>query len=504
MKMVKSLLLGSATGLVAIAGAQAADLPVKAKPVQYVKICSLYGVGFYYIPGTDTCIKIGGWMRTQYDYGMDGSTTHGPFSTGFTNRSRDDSVWRTRGYLTADVRSPTPYGTVRVYMDVGLIHIGAVGSSTGGLAANTNRGFIQWAGFTFGQATSFFDIYSGPAVSYIPAYPQSQTGGGGWMVAGYTAQFGNGFSGSLAAEIPRQSQILGEQGAAAALIAAPFGVGSLAPTGGGPSTGYGGFQSPDIVGNLRVDQAWGSAQIMGALHPVNAMYYQSSGAFTGLGAGHPGDRWGYAIGGGLKLNTPMIGHGDYFQTQVNYTEGASMYVFSPQIMTTNLYLRDGDTAAYGIRSDAVYGGTIAAANTTGLNLTTTWGLNASFEHHWNPQWKTSVYGGYAEVNYNGQANAILCSLEGGGNAAGFGSGAVATAGCDNDWSFWHIGSRTQWNITKDFYMGVDVLYSALNSATTWNGLLPASQTGTPAGSSTFVGDQDAWSFEFRVHKNFYP
>ena len=57
MKMVKSLLLGTAAGFVAIAGAQAADLPVKAKPVQYVKICSLYGAGFYYIPGTDTCAE---------------------------------------------------------------------------------------------------------------------------------------------------------------------------------------------------------------------------------------------------------------------------------------------------------------------------------------------------------------------------------------------------------------------------------------------------------------
>ncbi len=61
--MVKSLLLGTAAGLVAMTGAQAADLPVKAKPVQYVKICSLYGAGFYYIPGTDTCIKIGGFVR---------------------------------------------------------------------------------------------------------------------------------------------------------------------------------------------------------------------------------------------------------------------------------------------------------------------------------------------------------------------------------------------------------------------------------------------------------
>ena len=63
MKMVKSLILGSAAGLVAMSGAQAADLPVKAKAVEYVRICSLYGAGFYYIPGTDTCIKLGGYLR---------------------------------------------------------------------------------------------------------------------------------------------------------------------------------------------------------------------------------------------------------------------------------------------------------------------------------------------------------------------------------------------------------------------------------------------------------
>ena len=66
MKMVKSLLLGTAAGLVAVAGAQAADMPVKAKPVLYVKICSLYGDGFYYIPGTDICLKLGGYVRSQH------------------------------------------------------------------------------------------------------------------------------------------------------------------------------------------------------------------------------------------------------------------------------------------------------------------------------------------------------------------------------------------------------------------------------------------------------
>jgi hypothetical protein len=80
MKMVKSLLLGSAAGLVAVAGAQAADLPVKAKPVEYVKICSLYGDGFFYIPGTDTCLKIGGWVRWEMDVGAGGS--HNPYIAG--------------------------------------------------------------------------------------------------------------------------------------------------------------------------------------------------------------------------------------------------------------------------------------------------------------------------------------------------------------------------------------------------------------------------------------
>jgi hypothetical protein len=51
-----------------LGGAQAADLPVKAKAVEYVRICSLYGAGFFYIPGTDTCIKIGGYLRADVTF----------------------------------------------------------------------------------------------------------------------------------------------------------------------------------------------------------------------------------------------------------------------------------------------------------------------------------------------------------------------------------------------------------------------------------------------------
>src|SRR5215217_6380479 len=69
MKLVKSLLLGSAAALVAGAGAQAADLPArKAAPVEYVRVCDAYGAGFFFIPGTDTCIKVGGRVRADYAF----------------------------------------------------------------------------------------------------------------------------------------------------------------------------------------------------------------------------------------------------------------------------------------------------------------------------------------------------------------------------------------------------------------------------------------------------
>ena len=48
---------------------------------------------------------------------------------------------------------------------------------------------------------------------------------------------------------------------------------------------------------------------------------------TQLSSGHADDKLGWAVGAGIKLNAPFIGQGDYFQTQVNYTQGALRYVF---------------------------------------------------------------------------------------------------------------------------------------------------------------------------------
>ena len=70
---IKSLLLGSAAALVAVSGARAADAVVIAEPepMEYVRVCDTYGVGFYYIPGTETCLRIGGYIRYDIDFSED-------------------------------------------------------------------------------------------------------------------------------------------------------------------------------------------------------------------------------------------------------------------------------------------------------------------------------------------------------------------------------------------------------------------------------------------------
>ena len=112
----RSIILASVTSLLTLNGAQAADLPVKAKAVEYVRICSLYGAGFFYIPGTDTCIKIGGYLRadTTFNGGAHGAPAWNS-DLGQQNRYRDYFVSRSRLALTIDTRTATEYGVVRTF-----------------------------------------------------------------------------------------------------------------------------------------------------------------------------------------------------------------------------------------------------------------------------------------------------------------------------------------------------------------------------------------------------
>ena len=163
MRILTSFLLSTAAGLSAVADTQAADIPQAA--ITYVKICNLYGDGFYYIPGTDICLKLGGYVRAEFYYNYGQNATNSPFFGPNINNDRgtalgfnlngvgsgsDDFTMRTRAVITVDTRQQTDYGVARTYISLG--HTGDFPTPEGLYA---NHGFIQFAGFTFGLAESF-------------------------------------------------------------------------------------------------------------------------------------------------------------------------------------------------------------------------------------------------------------------------------------------------------------------------------------------------------------
>ena len=433
-----------------------------------MKICSLYGAGFYYIPGTDTCIKVGGYVRMQMGAGYSGNMTNGPLASNVNDRSTTDFSTRNRGYVTADARSQTEYGTLRAYIAVGLNGDNAGNSkvssqdtgTTSGVstssAFNANRAFIQFAGFTAGRSQSFYDFANYAAVSYhggaIWTSVGADTGDSGKQLLAYTAQLGNGLSATISAEDKRRggtNQVL----TSATLVVDTATVGSV------------GDKMPDFVGNLRMDQAWGSAQVMGVVHDASAKYYATTAA-------HPSNIYGYAIGAGLRLNAPMIGAGDYFQAQFNWTKGAIGYAM---LAGVNLKKTNGGESGFGLVTDGMVS-TVAGDN---VQLTTAWSVGASYEHNWNSKWKTSAYGGYTKVDYNDAATAL------------FAAGTGGVSGTTNpDFSTWQIGSRTAWAPVNNLEVGVDVMYTKLKSAN--SGVAATSQ------------DQNAWVSQLRVQRNFYP
>jgi hypothetical protein len=390
----------------------------------------LYGAGFYYIPGTDTCIKIGGFVRTEWNHNAAGSFLPSIRGDNY-NREFSDYVNRTRFVATFDTRSQTEYGTLRSYFVLGeQITSGGGGS---GVATYAHRGFIQLAGFTLGLSSSFFDAFSFAPYSNQTNIIGSDLGGGGIQVIAYTAQLGNGLSASVSIEDTnaRRTSIAGD------------------------TSGYGGAHLPDFVANLRVDQAWGSAQVMGAIHEVYP------GQITGL---HNDNKMGWAVGAGVKFNLPMLGKGDNIAAGANYAKGASGYNFR----TGSLGITRGGSTVAGVVEDAV-----CSTTALGCELTETWSFSAAYQHGWNANWKTSLYGGYAESNHNSTAEGYV----------GAASGAL-------DFSFWQIGSRTVWTPVKNLDLSVDVMYSRLDGAA-------ASQVGTD--SST-----DTWSGIIRAQRNFWP
>jgi len=117
MRNFQALILGCAVAWLATGAVQAADLHGKTRPLGQTKSCSAYGAGFQRVPGTDTCMKIGGWVRAQSSGHSGGVNWKALNEAGTATPAASAS-----GYLTTDVRKPTGYGTIRAYLSVGANH----------------------------------------------------------------------------------------------------------------------------------------------------------------------------------------------------------------------------------------------------------------------------------------------------------------------------------------------------------------------------------------------
>ncbi|NTF31337.1 porin [Rhizobium skierniewicense] len=148
---IKSLLIGSAAALAAVSGAQAADAIVAAEPepLEYVRVCDAFGTGFFYIPGTETCLKFGGYIRFQRDFGRDRSGT-----------SDWDSF--TRAQFEVDTRTDTELGALRGFIGFrGNADAGTAGAVAGtgntGSSVFVDQAFIELGGLKVGKFYNWWD-----------------------------------------------------------------------------------------------------------------------------------------------------------------------------------------------------------------------------------------------------------------------------------------------------------------------------------------------------------
>lgn len=418
MKLVKSLLLGSAAGIAAVAGAQAADLPSrKAAPVEYVRVCTAYGAGFFYIPGTDTCLRISGRVRAEYAVGERYSDFQDAYGT------------RARGRLNVDARTATAYGTLRTFIryeltnNTGIYTAGTgpfnVGANVPGLvrgAAGTGSlldlAFVQFGPITAGRAQSFFDFY---ASDYN--FASVRTADSRVNLLAYTATFGSGFSatvsledrtsGTVGRELPGVIFLPGVDGTAAAVVQ--------------------GQDFPDLVASLRVDQGWGSAQLSGA---VGQRKYATAAALGAV----DGDEVVWAIQGGVKINLPMLAAGDALFLQAAYADGALGY-----LGWSNNSFGLGRLGRLTLADASINPITGSVDNSTG------WSIVAALRHFWTPTLRTEISASYSELKLGYNDNASLFAFS-----------------RSLDPKEFLVAANLIWSPVSGLDIGVEVLYSHLD------------------------------------------
>ena len=311
-----------------------------------MKVCPTYGPGFFYIPGTDQCIKVGGRVRADYVAGSAASAQVTPVT-----RADALNVFRARAYLYMDQRQNTEYGLLRTYGRLSF-----TGDNAAGGTALFEFAYIQLGGFTFGKFQSPYEnvYYSNGWIPYglNGEGAMDNTSGNGLA---YTASLGNGVTATLA-------------------IRAGDEIRSAPTTAGITNINASGQAAPDGVAAVEIAQSWGKAKLSGAVHQVR---YNNI-----TGVARPSTDYGYGGSLGIQINLPMIAAGDFIGVSGQYSNGAAMYGGAGTFR--------GGQSALAI-PDAV-------ATAAGVSkLTKVWSVNGGFDHYWTKTVDTNIFAGYASA-----------------------------------------------------------------------------------------------------------
>ncbi|AZV22895.1 MULTISPECIES: porin [unclassified Mesorhizobium] len=175
---IKSLLLGSAAALIAVSGARAADAVVVAEPepAEYVKICDVYGAGYFYIPGTETCLRIGGYLRYDMGVGDSGALDGANNVADHMDGSRNDTYYKNMRFtLRTYTGQETELGTLKTFTETRFQFGNSSGDYTGdgtgwqagNKATTLNFAWIQLGGLRVGKDETVYDQFIGYAGNVI-------------------------------------------------------------------------------------------------------------------------------------------------------------------------------------------------------------------------------------------------------------------------------------------------------------------------------------------------
>ena len=515
MTLIKSLLLGSAAGIVAVATAQAADLPTrKAAPVEYVRVCNVGGITGWTLPGSDTCMKlsgyvtaqfVGGNLNTEYNYGTVnqaigainntpglGGIATGPGSVlprlaGIDPRStqrvllaaspaqqnttnfRSETGWSTRANLSLDVASNTAWGPLIGHAELQ----GDVGNGLDPLQGNPtnnifyiNQAYVTWAGITAGKAQSFFSFIGG-GDNYANLFSPDRKGFNEPLLLAYTASFGGGFTATLSAESPGGVGASGggtdANGGYFQTNLGPAPLGAYNPA----LIQYGGQKWPDIVGSLHVKQGWGEAQVSGVIHNVNVTASGDgtnydpavAGAICGPGANvlcnGTEQKVGWAVDAGVKFN---LTNGSWFG---NFWGAGDDLVFSGAYSQSAIIYSGINDGMWSENGQVNGNGQPMLGADAFFNPVTNqwsspraWSVLGLLEHHWTPTFYTDLEASILGVNWSnmgGGCNIALPSCL---------IGAAAGGAMSPHAFSWIIGADLGWNPVTNLNFDFELMYQS--------------------------------------------